>query len=86
MSHAANVQIDDLNAYMGDLGQRARAASRALAAATTATKDAALQAIAGDLDRIRDELMAETWTPAPQRDSMRPCWIDWNSVRHELTA
>lgn len=59
MSHAAHMQIDDVSAYMQDLGQRARIASRALAAADTAAKDAALHAIADDLDQVRDELISE---------------------------
>ena len=59
MSQAAQSQIDDVSAYMQDLGRRARAASRALAAADTAAKDGALNAIADDLDRVRDELIAE---------------------------
>ena len=58
MSHAANLQIDDVASYIKGLGGRARAASRALAAASTAAKDAALHAIADDLDRIRDQLIA----------------------------
>ena len=59
MSHAAQLQIDDVSTYMRDLGQRARLASRALAAAQTAAKDNALNAIADDLDRVRDDLIAE---------------------------
>ena len=59
MSHVAQMQIDDVSAYMHELGRRARDASRALAAAHTAAKDAALHAIADDLDRVRDELMEE---------------------------
>jgi glutamate-5-semialdehyde dehydrogenase len=59
MSHAAQLQINDVSAYMQDLGRRARTASRALAAADTAAKDDALNAIADDLDRVRDELIAE---------------------------
>jgi len=59
MSHAAQSQIDDVSAYMHDLGQRARFASRALAAADTAAKDKALNAIADDLDQVRDALIAE---------------------------
>lgn len=51
-------QIEDVSTYMTDLGQRARRASRALAAAETGTKNAALHAIAADLDARRDELMA----------------------------
>ena len=53
------MQIDDVSAYMHDLGRRARTASRALAAADTAAKNAALHAIADELDRVRDELIAE---------------------------
>ncbi len=59
MSHAAQMQIDDISSYMHELGRRARKASRALAAADTAAKDAALHAIADELDRVRDELIAE---------------------------
>jgi len=51
--------ITDIAAYMNDLGQRARSASRQLAAAPTGTKNAALEAIASDLDRNRETLMAE---------------------------
>ncbi|RMG33917.1 MAG: glutamate-5-semialdehyde dehydrogenase [Gammaproteobacteria bacterium] len=51
--------IDDVTAYMNDVGARARAASRRLAAATTAEKNAALNAIADDLDAQREHLMAE---------------------------
>lgn len=49
-------QITDIPAYMADLGQRARAASRILAAASTGTKDAALLAIADDLEQQREPL------------------------------
>ena len=52
-------QIDDVAAYMRELGQRARDASRALAAADTGAKNGALQAIADDLDARRELLMAE---------------------------
>ena len=58
MSQAAPTQIHDVSAYMHKLGQRARHASRALAAADTAAKDAALQAIADELDRVREALLA----------------------------
>jgi glutamate-5-semialdehyde dehydrogenase len=51
--------IEDVAAYMADLGQRARTASRALARADTGAKNAALEAIAADLDASRDILMAE---------------------------
>ncbi|AGA89885.1 gamma-glutamyl phosphate reductase [Thioflavicoccus mobilis 8321] len=46
--------IDDIGAYMNELGARARAASRALARAETAAKNAALHAIADDIDGRRD--------------------------------
>ncbi len=52
-------QITDVAAYMSELGQQARRASRALVAADSGAKDAALHAIADDLDRVRDQLMAE---------------------------
>ncbi len=44
---------------MRELGARARAASRTLAAADTAAKNAALNAIADQLDRARDSLIDE---------------------------
>ncbi|MCB1774340.1 MAG: gamma-glutamyl-phosphate reductase, partial [Gammaproteobacteria bacterium] len=49
---------DDVAAYMQALGRRARAASRVLAAADTGAKNAALHAIADDLDTRRDDLAA----------------------------
>ena len=52
-------QISDVNAYMQQLGAQARAASRVLAAATTAQKNRALNAIADDLDHNRNTLIAE---------------------------
>lgn len=58
MTQAAN-EITDINEYMSALGQRARTASRVLAAADTGAKNAALNAIADDLDGSRDTLMAE---------------------------
>ncbi len=48
--------IDDIDAYLRDLGERARAASRVLAAADTGAKNRALEAIADDLDAHRDTL------------------------------
>jgi len=48
--------IGDVAAYMQDLGERARAASRLLARADTGTKNRALEAIAEDIDRRRDAL------------------------------
>ncbi|AKH20920.1 glutamate-5-semialdehyde dehydrogenase [Sedimenticola thiotaurini] len=51
--------IKDITAYMTDLGRRARAASRHLAAAPTGLKNTALQAIADDLQANRETLMQE---------------------------
>ncbi|UHD14583.1 glutamate-5-semialdehyde dehydrogenase [Thiocapsa bogorovii] len=51
-------QITDIDAYMSDLGRRARAASRALARATTRQKNNALSAIADAIDRRRDAIAA----------------------------
>ncbi len=59
MTQAAQIQIDDIASYMQDTGARARTASRVLAAAETAAKNAALQAIADTLDRQRATLIAE---------------------------
>jgi glutamate-5-semialdehyde dehydrogenase len=60
---AANLQQalseDNIESYMHELGRRARAASRGLSAADTATKNNALHAIADDLVNKTDELMAE---------------------------
>jgi len=52
-------QISDITRYMNELGARARAASRALAAAETNAKNGALHAIADDLQTNRAVLMAE---------------------------
>ncbi|MBV5311206.1 glutamate-5-semialdehyde dehydrogenase [Chromatium okenii] len=48
--------ITDIAAYMTDLGQRARIASRVLARATTGQKNAALAAIADALNQERDAI------------------------------
>lgn len=48
----------DLKTYMLELGQRARAASRHMAAADTGQKNAALLAIAAQLDQARAALVA----------------------------
>jgi glutamate-5-semialdehyde dehydrogenase len=58
MSQATHSNPPDLAAYMSDLGRRARAASRLLAAAPTKAKDDALLAIAADLDARRAALIA----------------------------
>ncbi len=52
-------QIQDINNYMQDVGERARAASRVLAAASTAEKNSALQAIADGIDQGRNNLIQE---------------------------
>ncbi len=52
-------QIQDINNYMQDVGEKARAASRILAAASTSEKNSALQAIADDIDQSRDTLIQE---------------------------
>ena len=59
MTQRAHEPVSDVAAYMQETGAKARAASRQLAAAPTAMKDAALNAIADDLDATRDALMAE---------------------------
>ena len=55
MSHPT---INDIDAYMADLGRRARIASRDLARAGTKAKDLALHAIADAIDASRDALAA----------------------------
>jgi glutamate-5-semialdehyde dehydrogenase len=55
----AAAPIPDVAAYMTEVGQRARAAARRLAAADTAPKNAALMAIADDLAAQRDFLKTE---------------------------
>ncbi len=52
-------QIEDIATYMQELGGRARAASRDLAAASTREKDNALLAIAEDIESNRESLMVE---------------------------
>ncbi|WP_244815224.1 glutamate-5-semialdehyde dehydrogenase [Caballeronia sp. Lep1P3] len=48
----------NIDQYMTDLGRRARAASRAMARASTAAKNAALVAVASGIERERDALKA----------------------------
>ncbi|MEW6332063.1 MAG: glutamate-5-semialdehyde dehydrogenase [Pseudomonadota bacterium] len=48
----------DIKRYMQEVGQRARAAARAMARAETAPKDAALLAMAAEIERQRDALIA----------------------------
>ncbi len=52
-------QIQDITKYMQQVGSKARTASRALAAASTAEKNNALLAIANDIDQRRESLMQE---------------------------
>jgi glutamate-5-semialdehyde dehydrogenase len=52
-------QISDVAAYMAELGQRARQASRALAASDTHAKNSALNAIADELESSRGKLIEE---------------------------
>jgi len=51
--------LSDIGTYMDELGQRARAASRALVAADTNAKNHALNAIADDLQANRAKLIEE---------------------------
>ncbi|MGB8146177.1 MAG: glutamate-5-semialdehyde dehydrogenase [Chromatiaceae bacterium] len=53
----SETQISDVAAYMRQVGERARSASRLLARAETAAKNDALLAIAADLDARRADLM-----------------------------
>jgi len=48
----------DIKRYMQDLGQRARVAARAMSRAETAAKDAALVAMADEIERQTDTLIA----------------------------
>jgi glutamate-5-semialdehyde dehydrogenase len=59
----SDIRIDDVNAYMQRVGERARAASRVLARTETAVKNHALRAVADAIDARRESLMA-----ANQRD------------------
>ncbi|MBS1269328.1 MAG: Gamma-glutamyl phosphate reductase [Gammaproteobacteria bacterium] len=49
----------DIRSYMRGLGERARAASRALAGAPAAAKNRALAAVAENIDKTRDDLAAQ---------------------------
>lgn len=48
----------DIKRYMQEVGQRARVAARAVSRAATAAKDAALHAMAAEIERQSDALMA----------------------------
>jgi glutamate-5-semialdehyde dehydrogenase len=50
--------IEDIQQYMQAVGRDARAASRAIAAASTAKKSAALRAIAEEIDKARHAIMS----------------------------
>ena len=52
-------EITDIQAYMTELGQKARKAARVLAAASTGDKNVALQSIADELDKSRNTLVEE---------------------------
>jgi len=52
-------EITDIKSYMNQVGAQARAASRRLAAASTRDKNAALEAMAQDIDANRQQLMEE---------------------------
>ena len=54
---AKTAETTEIVAYMQPVGRRARAASRILAAASTRAKNAALEAIAADLDAQRSTLI-----------------------------
>ena len=51
--------MNDIQAYMQETGRKARAAARVLAAATTAQKNTALEAVADILDASRETLAEE---------------------------
>src|SRR5690554_4970350 len=51
-----NTEVTDVNAYMELVGRQARAASRIMARATTAQKNAALHAMADAIDERRESL------------------------------
>src|SRR5436309_3796951 len=68
----------DIAAYMRDVGQRARAASRVMAAADTAAKNYALGVAADALERSRDPLLAANAVDVAQaRESGHdPAFVD----------
>lgn len=54
-----NATITDIHAYMKEVGIKARTAARVIASAPASVKNAALLAIASELDRAREMLVAE---------------------------
>ncbi|WP_020409346.1 glutamate-5-semialdehyde dehydrogenase [Hahella ganghwensis] len=73
----------DIDAYMCEVGQQARAASRQIAKASTGAKNAALLAIADEIEANRDVLMAENQKDleAGRANGLEPALLD----RLELT-
>lgn len=69
----ANIENTDVISYMHDLGQRARVASRMMASATTASKNAALHAIAAALEANTQHLLTEN---ARDMDAGRASGLD----------
>ncbi len=73
----------DIEAYMREVGQQARVASRQIAKASTGAKNAALLAIAGEIEACREMLMAENQKDleAGRNNGLEPALLD----RLELT-
>jgi glutamate-5-semialdehyde dehydrogenase len=78
MSDSRNVKE-----YMADLGQKARAAARLIAAAPTAVKNRALLAIADELDKNRITLVAENQKDlaAAKANGLDPAMVDRLAVK-----
>ncbi|RKP48709.1 glutamate-5-semialdehyde dehydrogenase [Pararobbsia silviterrae] len=70
--------VGDIDEYMERVGQRARAASRAIAKASTAAKNAALKAIADAIERDVDALRAANARDVERakRNGQDPAFID----------
>ncbi|MCF6211907.1 MAG: glutamate-5-semialdehyde dehydrogenase [Gammaproteobacteria bacterium] len=75
----------DVKQYMQDLGQRARAASRAMARANTGAKNDALLHIATGLEAARTELIAENAKDLEQgrRDGLDDALLDRLALNEE---
>lgn len=80
LSSKSDVSVKD---YMTDLGRRARAAARVIAASPTAVKNNALLAIADELDRCRITLVAENQKDlaAAKAKGLDPAMIDRLAVK-----